>query len=90
MEHLVIVARAISHPKRLALYRALGERGQSLSTVAKALGLPVSTAHRHLSVLKRAQMITRRYRGREAIYSWTRNRWALVREAGTVATASPG
>src|SRR5580658_9522671 len=82
MEHVVIVARAISHPMRLDIYRALGERGRSLSAVARAFGLSVAGAHHHLDVLRRAQMVRRRYVGRKAIYAWTRNRWSLVCHSG--------
>jgi DNA-binding transcriptional ArsR family regulator len=57
MEHVVIVARAIAHPVRLAMYRMLGERGQSLTAMARAFGLSQSGAHHHLDVLRRAQMI---------------------------------
>jgi DNA-binding transcriptional ArsR family regulator len=94
MEHVVIVARAIAHPVRLAMYRALGERGQSLSAMARAFGVSVAGAHHHLDVLRRAQMIRRRYVGRQAIYAWTKNRWSLVRECGpaepsAVAEGSP-
>jgi hypothetical protein len=84
IEHLVTVARAISHPIRLDIYRALGERGQSLSAVARAFGLSPAGAHHHLDALRRAQMIRRRYVGRQAIYFWSRNRWSLVCQSGPV------
>jgi DNA-binding transcriptional ArsR family regulator len=80
MEHVVTVARAISSPLRLSMYRALGERGRSLTDIAREFGLSLAGAHHHLDVLRRAQMIRRRYVGRKAIYFWTRNRWALVRD----------
>ena len=80
MNQIVVVARAISHPVRLAMYLALGQRGQSLTEVARSFGLSVAGAHHHLDVLRRAQMIRKRYAGRRAIYFWSRFRWSLVRE----------
>jgi DNA-binding transcriptional ArsR family regulator len=84
MDRVIVVARAIAHPVRLAMYRALGERGQSLSAVARAFGLSPAGAHHHLDVLRRSQMVGKRYVGRRAIYAWTKNRWSLVREFGPV------
>lgn len=73
-----MIARAVAHPGRLAIYRALGERGRSLSDVAREVGLSVAATHHHLDVLRRAGMITKRYSGRTAIYRWSRRRWSLI------------
>jgi DNA-binding transcriptional ArsR family regulator len=79
MEKMVIVARAIASPTRLGVLRLLGERGCSLSTVARTMGLSVSTTAHHLSVLVQAGLVTKTPRGRECIYTWSRSRWALSR-----------
>jgi DNA-binding transcriptional ArsR family regulator len=80
MEQIVVVARAISNPLRLDIYRVLGERGLCLTDVARAFGLSLAGTHHHLDVLRHARMVTRRYVGRKAIYFWSRSRWSLVCE----------
>jgi DNA-binding transcriptional ArsR family regulator len=84
MDPVVVVARAISHPVRLDIYRALGVRGQSLTDVARAFGLSLASTHHHLDVLRRARMVGRKYVGRKAIYFWSRSRWSLVSERASV------
>jgi DNA-binding transcriptional ArsR family regulator len=79
MEKMVIVARAIASPTRLAVLRLLGEQGCPLTTAARLMGLSASTTAHHLAVLVDAGLVTKTPRGREAIYRWSRSRWALVR-----------
>jgi DNA-binding transcriptional ArsR family regulator len=86
-DHVLVVGHAVGHPVRLALLRALGEHGSSLTDVAAVVGVARSTAHHHLAVLTRAGMVERRYRGREAIYTW-KVRWSFVREPDTHVEAS--
>jgi DNA-binding transcriptional ArsR family regulator len=78
MEQIVVVARAISDPLRLDIYRFLGERGLCLTDVARAFGLSLAGTHHHLDVLRHARMVTRAYVGRRAIYRWSKCRWSLV------------
>jgi DNA-binding transcriptional ArsR family regulator len=84
MDRIIVLARAVGHPTRLDVYRALGEVGLSVTDVAYAYGLSVAGAHHHLAVLRRAGLVTRRYVGRKAIYRWSPERWSLVREHGAV------
>jgi DNA-binding transcriptional ArsR family regulator len=81
MEKLVLIARAVACPSRLAVLRLLGEKGCSLTTAANTVGLAVSTTAHHLSVLVDAGLVTKSPRGREAIYRWSRSRWAFARMA---------
>jgi DNA-binding transcriptional ArsR family regulator len=85
MERMVIVARAIACPTRLAVLRLLGEQGCSLSAAARTMGLSASTTAHHLAVLADAGLVVKTPRGRECIYKWSRSRWALVRMAAPAA-----
>jgi DNA-binding transcriptional ArsR family regulator len=88
MDRIIVVARAVGHPTRLGVYRALGEGGLCVTDVANAYGLSVAGAHHHLDILRRAGLATRKYVGRKAIYRWSRERWVLVRQSGPAEPAA--
>jgi DNA-binding transcriptional ArsR family regulator len=79
MEKLLVLAQAIACPTRLAMLRALGEKGCTLTAAAHLIGVSPSTAFHHLDRLVHAGLVTRTIRGRESIYKWGRARWQLVR-----------
>lgn len=89
MEKIVTIARAISCPTRLGILRLLGERGLSLSEAARLSNVSVSTAAFHLAVLLDAGLVTKASRGREAIYKWSRSRWAFSRMLPPAPTMPP-
>jgi DNA-binding transcriptional ArsR family regulator len=86
MEKLVVIARAVACPTRLAVLRVLGEKGCSVTMAAHRVGLAISTTAFHLDHLVRAGLVTKSPRGREAIYKWSRSRWALSRMSSPAPT----
>lgn len=51
-------AKALSHPARLAILRALGQRGECLcGQVVDVVGLAQSTVSQHLKVLREAGLV---------------------------------
>jgi DNA-binding transcriptional ArsR family regulator len=89
MEKLVIIARAVSSPTRLAILRTIGEQGCSVTETAQRVGLAVSTTGFHLDHLVRAGLATKAPRGRQRIYRWSRSRWALARMSPPAAPMTP-
>lgn len=77
-DDVLVVGRALGHPVRLALLRAVGDDGLSLSKAAAVVGVSVSSACRHLGKLVAARMVVKHYRGREAIYKLGKIRWTLA------------
>jgi len=78
-EQVVLVARAVAVPTRLALLQVLGEGGCPLTTAASMVGVSPATAAHHLAVLMSAGLVTKTVKGRKSIYRWSRSRWQLVR-----------
>lgn len=80
MDRVLTVARAISVPSRLGVLRCLGNDGCHLTEAARRTGLAISTTAFHLAKLRAAGLVTKTTKGRKAIYSWSRLRWALVQQ----------
>lgn len=70
---LVRLHRALSDEKRLRMLRAIAESSATLQELADRFGLPKSTAHHHLAILRSAGLVTvssdqeRRYRVRRDV-----------------------
>ena len=57
-EHLATLAKALSHPARLAILEVLGARGTCVcGEVVEVVGLAQSTVSQHLKVLRQAGLI---------------------------------
>lgn len=78
-EQVVLVARVLAAPTRLALLQVLGEDGRCLTDAARMVGISAATACYHAHILVAAGLATRTVRGRRVIYGWPRSRWQLVR-----------
>lgn len=70
---LVRLHRALADEKRLRMLRAIAESSTTLQELADRFGLPKSTAHHHLAILRSAGLVTvssdqeRRYRVRRDV-----------------------
>ncbi len=89
MEKLIVIARAVGNPSRLAVLRVLGEKGCSVTRAAHSVGLAISTTAFHLDHLVRAGLVVKSPRGRECIYRWSRSRWAFTRMSPPAPTMPP-
>lgn len=62
------VFKAMGHPARLRMLAALGEEEQCVCELQKLVGLDMSTVSKHLSVLKKAGVVSSRKQGNWAYY----------------------
>ena len=60
--------RALANPKRLAILACLERREMSVGELAEALGAPLSTVSRHLSVMKDKHVVVARHEGTKVFY----------------------
>jgi DNA-binding transcriptional ArsR family regulator len=60
--------KALGHPLRLRLVCGLVREPSSLSRIAADLGAPISTVALHLSVLRRAGILTEERNGAEILF----------------------
>lgn len=66
---LAAVAKALSHPARLAILRTLGTRGECVcGEVVEVVGLAQSTVSQHLKVLREAGLVLGRSDGPRSCY----------------------
>ena len=63
------VFKALGHPERLRVVRALAEGSRCVCELHEACPSDLSTLSKHLAVLKRAGVLTSERRGREIWYS---------------------
>lgn len=87
-EQVVLVARAVAVPTRLALLQVLGADGRCMTDAARVVGISPATASYHLQVLTAAGLATRTVKGRRVFYRWPRSQWQLVRV--TTRQTTPG
>jgi DNA-binding transcriptional ArsR family regulator len=75
------IFEALSHPKRRGIVHTLAFRPATTSQLAEEYELSLPAIHKHLAILERAQLITRRKAGRvnfvalnpvalEAVQTW--------------------
>lgn len=76
-ERLALQLRALGHPARLAIVRALAEREKCVcGEIVKHLPLAQSTVSQHLKVLKDAGLITGSIEGPRSCYCLDRENFA--------------
>ena len=76
-ERLALQLRALGHPARLAIVRALAEREKCVcGEIVKHLPLAQSTVSQHLKVLKDAGLITGSIEGPRSCYCLDRKNFA--------------
>ncbi|NGO10223.1 helix-turn-helix transcriptional regulator [Streptomyces sp. HC44] len=68
VERLTLRMAALSHPVRIQLCRHLARSVYTTGELAKALGMTAPEISRHLSVLKKAGLVTTRRRGRYVLH----------------------
>ncbi|MFC8350476.1 DUF5937 family protein [Streptomyces sp. NPDC057280] len=68
VEQLALRMTALSHPVRMRLCRHLARSAYTTSELAQAHGMTAPEISRHLSVLKKAGLITTRRRGRYVLH----------------------
>ena len=92
-ERLALQLRALGHPARLAIVRALAEREKCVcGEIVKHLPLAQSTVSQHLKVLKDAGLITGTIEGPRSCYCLDRENFAGLGRllAPLLATATRG
>ncbi len=57
LEAMAFVARALSHPLRIAILEVLGEEGSYVMDLVVALGRPQANVSQHLMVLREAGLV---------------------------------
>ncbi|MEG3618722.1 metalloregulator ArsR/SmtB family transcription factor [Magnetovibrio sp. PR-2] len=62
-EHISEVAKALGHPIRLELLEYLGQREQSVDTLATLCGQSIANVSHHLQLLRRAGLVETRKEG---------------------------
>jgi ArsR family transcriptional regulator len=62
------VFKAIGHPTRLGIVKALAERERCVNEIAEATGADVSTVSLHLTRLRHAGVVEREQRGKHVFY----------------------
>jgi ArsR family transcriptional regulator len=62
------VFKALGHPARVRMLRALAEEEKCVCDLVEAAGLGWSTVSRHLSVMKAAGVLSDEKRGKQVIY----------------------
>ncbi len=65
------VFKALGHPGRMAIVHALGHGEVCACELAAVAGVAASTASRHLSVLRNAELIADERRGQQIFYRLT-------------------
>lgn len=68
-EELASLAQALASPIRLEIIECLAQRERSVESLAGICALSVKTMSHHLQKLLAADLVVRKARGREAIYS---------------------
>ena len=63
------VIKALSHPSRLFIVEELNKGEQCVCRLSEMIGVDVSTASRHLSVLKNAGIVKDEKRANQVFYS---------------------
>jgi len=83
VDEVLELARLLACPARLAVLRAVGEGGQSVTAVADLTGLRVTTASYHLLALLDGGLVRVRRRGRRRVYSLARRKWFVAVDDGS-------
>ncbi|HKP94326.1 MAG TPA: metalloregulator ArsR/SmtB family transcription factor [Fibrobacteria bacterium] len=83
-QHIATVAKALSHPARIAILKALAMRGTCIcGEIVEVLPLAQSTVSQHLKELKEAGLVTGEVEGTRSCYciDWDvlGKAWALLR-----------
>ena len=69
LSHAAAVFKALGHPERLRVVQALAQGPRCVCELHEACPSDLSTLSKHLTVLKRAGVVTSERRGREIWYS---------------------
>ena len=67
-ENLASVAQALGHAHRLELLESLGQGSRNVEDLAKAAGLTLANASRHLQLLRRARLVESDRQGKRVFY----------------------
>lgn len=68
-QHIAAVAKALSHPARVAILRALARRGTCIcGEIVEVLPLAQSTVSQHLKELKASGLVTGEVEGTKSCY----------------------
>lgn len=67
-ENLAGIAQALGHAHRLELLESLGQGARSVEDLAKAAGITLANASRHLQLLRRARLVESERQGKRVFY----------------------
>jgi ArsR family transcriptional regulator, zinc-responsive transcriptional repressor len=68
LERTIELFKALGHPLRLALVRALAQHDRAVHELVDALEVPQPLVSQHLGVLRASRVVQRRRSGREIRY----------------------
>ena len=63
------LCRTVGHPTRLRILDLLRDRDRTVGELARELGIEQSNVSQHLSVMRRAGLVTSHHRGARALYA---------------------
>lgn len=66
--------KTLSHPKRLIILTALGEREMTVGEFVELLDMPIANVSQHLKALRDQDIVTTRKDGQKVYYALTDNR----------------
>ncbi|GAB1469001.1 metalloregulator ArsR/SmtB family transcription factor [Candidatus Cloacimonadota bacterium] len=72
LETITIIMKAMAHPSRLFIIRALGDREHCVCELAEMVKIDQSTMSKHLSILKNAGIVEGRKENNQVYYSLLR------------------
>ncbi|MDE2410180.1 MAG: winged helix-turn-helix transcriptional regulator [Sphingomonadales bacterium] len=82
--------RVLGHPLRLAIMQALARQEQSVSELARATGLAMSTLSQQLAILRKAELVRTRREAKQVFYEPDPATLAQAQAAvGNICTAAP-
>lgn len=63
------ICSALGDPTRILILYLLAEKGMYVNEIAEALGIPQSSASRHLRILRERSLVATRRKGTAVLYS---------------------
>ncbi|MCX7788883.1 MAG: metalloregulator ArsR/SmtB family transcription factor [Spirochaetes bacterium] len=69
LNEVSVILKALSHPSRLLMVEALGEKPHCVCELTALVGSDTSTVSKHLSILKQAGIVVDEKRGNMVFYN---------------------
>lgn len=69
LNEIATILKALSHPSRLLMVEALGEKPYCVCELTAMVGSDTSTVSKHLAILRQAGIVTDEKKGNQVFYS---------------------